>query len=707
MLPKRGGLAPKTLKEIMERRKVEEEARRKERKEQRRKVDEAAARELKKREAEELVKEDARRQKEAAKKAKVDLGTFVSAKQKQELKEQEDRLVELAAQGLVTLKEDQKTPELLAKVEAEKEKLMREKDRIANKAREKEKVKEKEREKEKELERQQDGSFRAPICCVLGHVDTGKTMLLDKIRQTNVQSGEAGGITQQIGATFFPIETILKKTECLNEEMTLAYRIPGLLIIDTPGHATFTNLRKRGSSLCDIAILVVDIMHGLELQTKEAIRLLCEQERPFIVALNKVDRLFDWKRIPDGPFRVSLAAQPGYVQQQFDTLSRQVIDELRQEGLNSELYWENKELRKCFSIVPISAKTGEGIPDLLMLMTRLTQRYLAKPIAVQDTLQCVVLEVKVVEGLGHTIDVILVNGELHEGDTILLGGLHGPIMTHIRALLTPPPLKEIRVKNEYVHHKSIRAAQGVKICAQDLEHAVAGSQLLVVPPTVSNEELDKMRQKVMDNILDAIVTRSSGVSVQASTLGSLEALMAFLGECKPPIPVCTVNIGPVHKKDVVKCRTMLETKSPEYAVILAFDVQVSRDILEFADKEGVRIFQADIIYHLFDMFTAYIKDVEEKRKKEQLAQAIFPVELRIVPGCVFRAKDPILLGVEVVTGVLRLGTPLCTILEDKSACVIGTATSIEVEHQERQLLTKGQQGAVKITPRDPTITVGR
>lgn len=263
-------------------------------------------------------------------------------------------------------------------------------------------------------------NLRAPISVIMGHVDTGKTSLLDKIRHTNVQEGEAGGITQQIGVTQFAKETLAAQTQCLQRAGAFDIKLPGLLVIDTPGHESFTNLRSRGSSLCDIAILVIDLMHTLEPQTIESLNLLKKRRAPFIVALNKVDRCYGWKSTPNGPIRESLANQDENCQLEFKDRTKQCITALMEQGLNAKLYWENDDLSHTVSLVPTSAVTGEGVPDLLMMLITLTQARLTEQLMYHEALQCTVLEVKVIEGLGHTVDVVLVNGTLREGDTIVL-----------------------------------------------------------------------------------------------------------------------------------------------------------------------------------------------------------------------------------------------------------------------------------------------
>uniref|UniRef100_A0A669CKE6 Eukaryotic translation initiation factor 5B n=1 Tax=Oreochromis niloticus TaxID=8128 RepID=A0A669CKE6_ORENI len=499
-------------------------------------------------------------------------------------------------------------------------------------------------------------TLRAPVVCVLGHVDTGKTKILDKLRHTHVQDGEAGGITQQIGATNVPKETIEEQTKMVKNFNKESIKIPGMLIIDTPGHESFSNLRNRGSSLCDIAILVVDIMHGLEPQTLESINLLKEKKCPFIVALNKIDRLYDWKKSPETDVVATLKKQKKNTKDEFDERTKAIIVEFAQQGLNAALFYENKDPRTFVSLVPTSAHSGDGMGNLIALLVELTQTMLARRLAHCDELRAQVMEVKALPGMGTTIDVILINGRLREGETIIVPGVEGPIVTQIRGLLLPPPLKELRVKNQYEKHKEVSTSQGVKILGKDLEKALAGLPLLVAH---KDDEIPVLRDELVRELkqtLSSIKLEEKGVYVQASTLGSLEALLEFLRTSK--VPYAGINIGPVHKKDVMKASTMLE-HDPQYAVILAFDVKVERESQEMADTLGVRIFSAEIIYHLFDAFTKYREDYKKAKQDEFRHVAVFPVKLRVLPQFIFNSRDPIVMGVTVEAGVLKQGTPLC------------------------------------------------
>lgn len=308
------------------------------------------------------------------------------------------------------------------------------------------------------------------------------------------------------------------------------------------------------------------------------------------------------------------------------------------------------------SLVPTSAHTGEGIPDMLKLLVQLTQERMTNKLMYLSEVECTVLEVKVIEGLGTTIDVILSNGILREGDRIVLCGLNGAIATNIRALLTPAPLKELRVKSQYVHNKEVKASLGVKVAANDLEHAIAGSRLLVVGPDDDEEDLEEEVMSDLENLLNKVSTTGRGVSVQASTLGSLEALLEFLRVSK--IPVANISIGPVYKRDVMQAGVMLE-KAKEYAVMLCFDVKVDKEAQAYADEVGVKIFTANIIYHLFDDFTKHMAQLAEQKKEDSKLLAVFPCVLS--PVAVFNKKDPIVVGVDVVEGSLRLLTPIAAV----------------------------------------------
>lgn len=532
-------------------------------------------------------------------------------------------------------------------------------------------------------------SFRSPVICVLGHVDTGKTKLLDFIRRTHVQDNEAGGITQQIGATFVPDIAVKEQTKHVKEKSKLL--LPGLLIIDTPGHESFTNLRSRGSSLCDIAILVIDIMHGLEQQTIESIGLLKERKTPFIVALNKIDRLYDWKSNPRRDVEDLLRQQPSNTRAEFDKRSKDIILQLNKQGLNASLFFENPDTKTYVSLVPTSAVTGDGMGNLISMLTSFSQSKLMKRIIFKpDDLDATVFEVKAIQGLGTTLDVILINGTLNEGDKIVLAGYEGAIVTQIRALLVPHPLRELRVKAQYNELKTVKGSIGVKITGHDLDKAIAGLQLHVAQTDEDVERLKTFCMKEFDTAMNRIKCVDRGVYVQASTLGSLEALLEFLKQSK--IPYSSVRIGPVVRKDVMKISTMLE-HSPIYACILAFDVRVERDAQEMADQMGVKIFQAEIIYHLFDKFTAHIEEVKKKQREQYRSIAVFPCKLKILPNCIFNKRDPIVIGVEVVAGKLRTDTPLWVVGKD---IIIGRVTSIQVNHVEKEIAKAGDEVCIKI-----------
>lgn len=345
-------------------------------------------------------------------------------------------------------------------------------------------------------------------------------------------------------------------------------------------------------------------------------------------------------------------------------------------GLNVASYWENDSPIDTLSYVPTSAITGEGLSDLIFNLIKMGQTTQRQSLLEKDQFECTVLEVKEIQGHGVTIDVVLVNGVLKVGDTIVISGMNGPIVTSIRALLTPQPMKEMRVKGDYIHHEKLKGSIGIKISAPGMEDALAGTELIKCSNEAEIEEAKAQIESDIQDIFDKYVDRTQeGVCVQASTVGSLEALLEFLKTSK--IPVTAVGIGPIHKKDVLKaCTAKLNAKiKKEYATILAFDVKVTPEAVKVAEEENIKIFTANIIYHLFDQFTDYVKKCIEERKAGDGSKAVFPCILEMVKGACFNRKSPIVIGVNVKEGILRCGTPLC--VPDRQNLRLGTVQSIE------------------------------
>ncbi|KAE9523263.1 hypothetical protein AGLY_016363 [Aphis glycines] len=684
-----GKKAIAALKEVLQQQKEEEEKLRREEEEEEKRLEELERQKEEKIKLEQEKKEK-KKQKEKEKKERLKAeGKFLTPKQKADRARAQLLLETFKAQS-EALRNQSTVDKVDENDESEKSDDEAVQNSDDNKNDEVVKVQTQNGDASKEEE---ESDLRAAVVCVLGHVDTGKTKILDKLRRTNVQDGEAGGITQQIGATNVPLHAIKEQTKVVNGYATKKFLVPGLLIIDTPGHESFSNLRNRGSSLCDIAILVVDIMHGLEPQTIESINILKSKKTPFIVALNKIDRLYDWQTNPRKDVRDILSSQHSNTQNEFKTRSQNVILQFAEQGLNAALFYENPDPKSYVSLVPTSAITGEGMGNLLDLIVENCQTHLYKRLVFNTELQATVLEVKAITGLGTTIDTILVNGYLKEGDTIVVAGTDGPVVTQIRSLLMPQPLKELRVKNAYIEYKEIKAAQGVKIAAKDLEKAIAGLNIYVANKTEEIERLKEVVAKELKSALSTIKLQDRGVYVQASTLGSLEALLDFLRSSK--IPYSNIRIGPVVKKDVMKASIMLE-HSPLYATILAFDVKVERDAQELADTLNVKIFQADIIYHLFDKFTAYQDDLKKKNRDQFKSIAVFPCKLKVLPQFVFNSRDPIVMGVMVESGIVKEGTPIC--VPSKEFVDLGIVTSIENNHKAVETARKGQEICIKIEP---------
>ncbi|TLN08751.1 translation initiation factor IF-2, partial [bacterium] len=413
--------------------------------------------------------------------------------------------------------------------------------------------------------------------------------------------------TQHIGASIFPLETLRTICEPVLGRFHWEVKVPGLLIIDTPGHSAFMNLRTRGGSVADIAILVVDIVKGLEVQTHESIDLLKARKTPFIIAANKVDLIPGWKPIPDGTALASIKAQDFDVQRDLDNRIYTFMHALNYLGFKADRYDRVTDFTKTIAIVPVSAKTGEGIADLLSVLIGLTQQYMQRRLMVSSgPAEGTVLEVREEPGLGTTLNAIIYNGVLRQGDTIVLAGKDKPIIVKVKALLVPKPLDEMRAPSgRFSLVDEVPAAAGVKIAAQGLEDALAGSPLYAVP---SGEQPEAYTKMVADEVgRFRVATDKVGVILKADTLGSLEALKVELE--KNGVPVRMADIGEVSRREVVEAK-VVHRLTPLYGVILAFNVGVLPDAME-ESKGEIPVFRHDIIYQLIQSYLDWMRGEED------------------------------------------------------------------------------------------------
>lgn len=497
--------------------------------------------------------------------------------------------------------------------------------------------------------------LRQPIITVLGHVDHGKTTLLDKIRGTTVALKEPGAITQHVGASIVPADVIEKIAEPLKKIIPFKLKIPGLLFIDTPGHEIFSNLRRRGGSVADFAIVVVDVIEGFQRQTYESIEILKARRVPFLIAANKIDRIPGWRPQPDQPFLFSIRKQDTLVVQDLDDRIYRMVGELYKLGFQADRFDRIRDFTRTIAIVPVSAKTGEGIPELLAVLAGLIQQYMAKRLLVTSgPAKGVVLEVKEEPGLGTTMDVIIYDGIIRKGDIIVVGGLEKPVVTKVRALLMPRPLQEMRAhEGRFISVEEVAAAAGVKIVAPGLEGVVGGAPLYVVP---SEDQVNEYYKKVKEEVETLrIKTDTKGVVVKADTLGTLEALVLTLKSKN--IPVRIADVGPVSKRDVIEA-AITRREVEEYGVILAFNVKVLPEAREEARKSGVRIFENNVVYRLLEDYEEWVRKLVEERRMRELNSLVRPGKIRIIPGYVFRRSEPAIVGVEVLGGIIRPGYPL-------------------------------------------------
>ncbi len=530
--------------------------------------------------------------------------------------------------------------------------------------------------------------IRQIIISVLGHVDHGKTTLLDKIRGTAIAQREFGGITQHIGATEIPIDVIKNICKGLIDESNYKIKIPGLLFIDTPGHEAFTTLRRRGGALADLALLVVDINESIQPQTIESINILKHYKTPFVVAANKIDMVYGWQREENTAFFETFEKQSSFVRDQIDEKLYTIVGELHEHDFVSERFDRVKDFTKEVAIVPISAVSGEGIPELLMVLIGLAQQYLTESlkIEVSGPGKGTVMEVKEEHGLGTTLDVILYEGTIKRGDKIAIGGLDGVVMTKVKALLKPRPLDEIRdPKFKFQQFNEVYAASGVKIVAKELENVIAGAPLSVV-----EEDLESVKSRIISEIEGIrIESENQGVVLRADTLGSLEATTGQLK--KLGVTIRKADVGDVSKRDVIEAYSV-NLNDPYLGVIIAFNVKILPDALEEAERSGVKIFQDNVIYRLVEDYEKWVEETKEEARRRELKALTHPGKIQILPNHTFRVSKPAIVGIEVVSGSIR---PKYKLMRSNGS-IVGEIKSIQEEKESISTAKKGDRVAIAI-----------
>ena len=539
--------------------------------------------------------------------------------------------------------------------------------------------------------------IRQPIVSVLGHVDSGKTSLLDKVRGTGVQGREAGGITQHIGASFLPVETIQKICGPLYEKLSkVEHKIPGILVIDTPGHEVFTNLRSRGGSAADIAILVVDANRGFQPQTNESLKILESRKVPFVVALNKTDMVSGWKNTETQFISQSIKEQNVEVQNFLDEKIYNVVTALSVLGYQSEAFYRIDDYKKEIAIVPVSAKTGIGIPELFAVLVGLTQQYLKEKLNQEEkSNRGIILEVNDEVGLGPTANMILIDGQMRKEDSIIAAKRDSIIVTKPKALLLPKPLDEMRdPRDKFKPVEHIQAAAGVKIASPDLDGVLPGSTLYAVSDDGEIEHFKKIIEDEMQSVF--ISTETKGVILKCDAIGSLEAITEMLR--RQQIPISKADIGPVTHRDILEAMATKENDR-HLGVILAFNVKVLQDAETEADNNHIKVFTDKIIYSLIDTYMQWVDD-DKADEENSVFKELTPIsKFTFLKGFVFRNNNPAVFGIRVDVGHLRQKIPFM----NKTGKKIGIIHQLQHDGKTVSMVKIGQEVACSVQ----NITVGR
>ena len=484
--------------------------------------------------------------------------------------------------------------------------------------------------------------IRQPIVTVVGHVDHGKTSILDSLRGSSVQEREAGGITQEISFTSYPVEQ-LKKAFPIIEKSGIKLEIPGFLFIDTPGHAAFTNLRKRGGNLADIAVLVIDINEGIKPQTTEVIQILKHTKTPFVIALNKIDNISGWRSNSNIGLKENIDLQTGNTKQVFDERYLTLVGSLSGVGLESDLFYNISDFTKKIALVPCSAKTGECIPELIMMLCGLSQKYLGNKLTLGKEAKGVILEIKKEKSINYA-ESILYGGQLSKNDKIAVSDFDGnAIVTKIRILDEIQPLSF-----KFKPKEKVQASTGLRMQFSDKIDALPGMPFMTFKDNKKEIEKD-FKQEISENIK----IQKQGIIAKADSLGSLEALLFILKQNN--INVVKAGIGSITKADIISAKANFEINELD-ALIVGFNVSIDEEAKGVLGN--VRVFTHDVIYKLIDDLVEFRTEKKKEMEKKRSLGLASLTKLKVLPQYVFRNTSPAIFGIKVEVGKLISGLNL-------------------------------------------------
>lgn len=520
--------------------------------------------------------------------------------------------------------------------------------------------------------------MRSPICAFLGHVDAGKTSIMDAIRDTMNAYKESGGLTQNIGSTEVPTDRIKEIASDLLSKFNINIKVPSILFIDSPGHEAFVTLRKRGASIADIVILTVDITEGIQNQTIESIEILKSYKTPFLIALTKIDTIRGFYKQENKSFLEFISKQNQDYIQKLDEKIYNLIADFSIYGFQAERYDRVKEFTKEISIIPLSSINSIGIKDLIVMIIGLSQRYLE--LDKQTSNSAAILEEKNVKGLGKVYDAIVYSGKISVGDKVIVQTQNGTIENKIKGIMRLIPMEESRENfGKYDSLSSIEATAPIRLILRE-PNAMIGTSITAF---VSDEEKNKIIEEINAENVGYNNDESKGLVVCADSIGSIDAIRNIAKSFG--IEIGKTKIGEPSKMDIT-------TASINGGALICFNVPISRQTESMAEEYSVKIISANSIYTLFDSYNEFEKELKNMNLEKKLERLKLPSKCVFIKGNIFRRSSPCVFGVEVLGGEIRQNYPIINVKGER----VGRILDIESDKTKLNRAIIGDKVAISI-----------